>query len=78
MAAARTLNVSGAGTRPSPSIGKRIWGREKMSASVTVSRMLDAGRGLLQLLPSGVGLTDVLKRYLLKGTFGPEMHFILE
>jgi hypothetical protein len=58
MAAARTLNVSGAGTRPSPSIGKRIWGREKMSASVTVSRMLDAGRGLLQLLPSGVGLTD--------------------
>ena len=69
MAAVRTLNLSGVGTRRSRSIDKRIWGCEGTSASATVSRMMGKVRGLLLLPPSGGGLADGSKAISLERHF---------
>ena len=69
MAVVWTLNVPGARTCRAPSIENEIWDGEGTSRSATVSRMLDASRGLQENRTSGGGLGDdfkaaPLERYL--------------
>ena len=58
MEAVRTLNVSDAGTRRSPSSDKGGRGDEGTTAFAAASPSLGTGRGLLQVPSSGGGLAD--------------------
>ena len=69
MVAVRTLYVSDAGTRRGPSIDNGTRACEGTSASATVSWMLRAGRELLQIRPSGGGLTEGFKAVSPKSYF---------
>jgi hypothetical protein len=81
MAVVGTLNVSDAGTRRAPSIEDRIRDGLRMSVSATVGRTLTLGQS--QRASSGfadaeLGLGMISKRHLFKGTFGFEMHLMLQ
>jgi hypothetical protein len=73
VAALWSFNISGTGARCSPAVDNKIC--QETPASATVNRMLVAGRDLQQTLPK-VAWRTILKRHLLKGTFGSEMHLI--
>jgi hypothetical protein len=69
MAVVWTLNVPGARTCRAPAIENKIWDGEGTSVSGTVSRTLDASRGLQEHRPSGGGLADDFEAALLQTHF---------
>jgi len=79
MAVVWTFNVPNAGTRRVFSIEDRIWDGQRTSVSATVGGTLGTSRESSdRFARAEVALGMISKPHLFKGTFGFEMHLMLQ